>query len=85
MAGVPQPLYHESFQQMRRRIKAETEITVYQQITNTVIKLYCPDCKPQGQSQRGTLIVGGYDHFCVGCGHDFREIAEKKEDIDENH
>lgn len=57
-----------------------TEITVYQQTgKNGCIKLYCEACKPQGSSERGTLVVSGYDHFCDGCGHDFRELAEKGE------
>ena len=57
----------------------QMELPIYQQTIHGVITLYCEDCKPQGTSQRGTLVVSGWDHFCDGCGHDFRDIAEKKE------
>ena len=53
------------------------EITVYQQTgKNGCIKTYCEACKPQGRSERGTLIVSGYDNFCAGCGKDFKDSAE---------
>lgn len=53
------------------------EITVYQQTSkNGCIKIYCEECKPQGRSERGTLIVSGFDHFCDSCGEDFKDSAE---------
>lgn len=55
------------------------ELTIYTQTKDTTTKIYCEDCKPQGTSQRGTLVVGGWDHFCNGCGKDFREIAEGRQ------
>ena len=54
------------------------EITVYTHTNrHNVTWLYCEDCKPQG-GQRGTLMNSSYDHFCHGCGEDFREMAERK-------
>jgi hypothetical protein len=50
-------------------------LPIYNLINGASIKVYCLDCKPKG-GQRGMLVIGGYDHFCQGCGHDFREIAE---------
>lgn len=55
------------------------ELTIYQQTKNGTIKIYCEDCKPQGSSQRGTLVVSGFDHFCTGCGADFQDIAKGTE------
>lgn len=55
------------------------ELPIYTQIKNECIKIYCEDCKPQGTSQRGTLVVSGYDVFCDGCGEDFIDIAERTE------
>jgi len=58
------------------------EITVYTQTDDNFITLYCEDCKPQGASHKGTLVVSNYDHFCSGCGQDFLEMAqEQKPDI----
>lgn len=54
------------------------EVTVYEQTINGFIKLYCEDCKPTGKSKKGTLRVSGYDHFCSGCGEDFKVIGEQQ-------
>ena len=39
------------------------------------IKVYCEECTTPG-SQKGTLIVSGYDNYCDGCGRSFKDIAE---------
>lgn len=54
------------------------EIPVYTVTDGRYIKTYCKSCKPAG-SKPGTLVTGSYDHFCCGCGEDFKEIAERKE------
>lgn len=50
------------------------EITIYTQHN----KMYCEDCKPQGKSKRGTLVTSAYNHYCSGCGQDYREMAERE-------
>jgi hypothetical protein len=54
------------------------EITIYEQN----YKQYCENCKPEGRSKKGTLVISGYDYFCCGCGESFKEIAERKGDIE---
>ena len=51
-------------------------IGIYYQTKDGTIKLYCEDCKPAGTSHHGTLVVSTNDHFCNGCGKDFKDIAE---------
>ena len=48
---------------------------IYYQTKDETIKLYCEDCKPAGTSHHGTLVISGYDHFCAGCGKDFKETT----------
>ena len=55
------------------------EISVYQQASrNGCIKTYCMDCKPLGNSTRSTLVISGYDHFCDGCGKDFKDCRQEQ-------
>ena len=51
------------------------EITIHEQNG----KHYCQDCKPHGTSHKGTLVISDYDHFCAGCGEDFKELAIEAE------
>lgn len=52
------------------------ELTVYTHVKNESLEVYCEQCKPiGGASQKGTLVVSGYDNFCDGCGLSFKDRA----------
>jgi hypothetical protein len=53
-----------------------TTLPIHYQTKDEAINLYCEDCKPKGTSHKGTLVIGGYDNYCPGCGGDFKDIAE---------
>ena len=57
--------------------KNTVSIPVWTVTNGNHMDVYCNDCKPSN-GQHGTFITSSYDHFCNGCGRDFKELAEEE-------